>query len=422
MASLLLMTDRVGRCELLSVVGDGLSQCVAPSLSHLLLLCGDVERNPGPADENTNNLIKELGASLKAQITDVSQELHTMSNAMKSLSAEINKVKKQVDINEAEIAAMGDRTDTMGSKIQRLEEKLENQERHLRRDNIILYGVPEEEGASENNCVNSVVKIFNNHDPSNTWVSSDISCAYRLGKKVTQQDRPRPLLAKLVRYRDKRNLIASKVARTRLSKDGVRIDDDLTPSQRTSLSALRNEGFLAYYRGNRLVQRVRQETTEVGSRRTAAFGLQRNDRPLELPDDWAPPALVGDGDQETSPAWRREGVSVDESNVPASQIAPSQCAGRGRGKGRSPPHSGDSATTNDGTPRGFGRGGSHRTCSPTFNSSIAAASSRVGDRDVTPGPRPKTRLQTAGNAGAGGGGESRKQSQSRIDVMMREQS
>jgi len=67
------------------------------------------------------------------------------------------------------------------------------------------------------------------------------------------------VVAQLVRNRDKRNLISSKVMRQRLGKEGIRLNDDLTKKQRAKVGELREKGISAFYRGARLIQRDRRQ-------------------------------------------------------------------------------------------------------------------------------------------------------------------
>jgi len=191
------------------------------------------------------NLIIDLGRSLSRQIGDVSHEV-------KSVSGTLVDIQEQIQLKEQAIEDIRQTTQKIENRIECVEDKLEKQDILLRRDNVILHGIPEPLNfETEEDLVFTFVCLLNKYE-------LDISSAYRLGKR--DDSKTRPVLVRLVRNRDKKALVSSKQLRDALRKRSVRLDDDLTANQKKTLNELRDEGFIAYFRGTRLYTRRRGES------------------------------------------------------------------------------------------------------------------------------------------------------------------
>ena len=106
---------------------------------------------------------------------------------------------------------------------------------------------------SRDDCARTLVNIWNSHDPGRKWTVDDIARAHRLGRRrKTRYDHVHSSL-KFVRSRDKRTLIANSSKGEKHGKAEIRMDDDLTPKQRSTLKDLRDDGFSAFS-GNEAVQ------------------------------------------------------------------------------------------------------------------------------------------------------------------------
>jgi len=405
----------------------------------LLILCGDIELNPGPGDNHTDDLIKEMGASLSAQMTRMSDEVRTMSGNLHTLSSRLDALNDDLHSKQEQINDVKSRTDSLEDEVTQLKKQLEYQDITSRRDNIIFYGVAEADGKEfEDDCVRYIVKTLNKHDSMKTWTANDFSCAHRLGKRGVDQTRPRPLLAKLIRSREKHNLISSKVMRSRLGKDGIRMNDDLTTKQRTTLNSLRQDGQVAYYRGTRLMRRARQrdgETTRTDNRHNehqqhgdnthnghqqhgdnTHNGHQQhgdNDadrlsaRGYASDDDWAPLPRHGGGfggssnslDDTDAVAGAHINGRGDlrlGDNGSSKRPTPSASGGRGGGRSRSSGNGEGNAAvhgSNSNIIRGFGRGTPRRNDTDYNTASVPSPNEGATDKQPATHPR-RTRLQT----------------------------
>ena len=204
-------------------------QCYTnPSSGMFLNLCGDVELNPGPS---TDELTQQLGVSLGTRLDAVTAEMQSMSSAISTVSVQLNLMKEQLQKRQEDISAVKKQTDRLERKIPRMEE-LERQRVFARRENIVFYGIPEvvHDRESEDDCASTLVSILISHDEGSKWTMEAIAQAHRLGRKQKNQIRPRPVIAKFVRSRDKRDLIANRSMRKKLGKADIRMNNDLTPN------------------------------------------------------------------------------------------------------------------------------------------------------------------------------------------------
>ena len=222
------------------------SDVLLSSLILLLLRCGDVESNPGPSA--MERLIKDMGRQLSHQIGGISNTLEDIQVQLRQKQEAIDEVKQSTEL---------------------LWHRVEEQEVTRRRDNIIVYGVPEynsgpQRSETETQLVDKIVNILNFHYCDSTWTENDITSAHRLGKWA--EDRTRPVVVRFLKSRHKRDVISNRLLKISLRKEKIKIDDDLTKKQRETVNELRDKGFVAYFRGMRLFKRYRVESRSPDER------------------------------------------------------------------------------------------------------------------------------------------------------------
>ena len=142
----------------------------------------------------------------------------------------------------------------MSSRLRKLEEEVERQERYSRRSNVRLYGMKEEAGESCDRCTARVIKTLRRHFPQKDWNETDVERAHRLGPVSRTSDRPRPVIIKFQRWRDAMVVMRDKEGKNLMrDNDGLRVGADLTKQQRDTLSQFRNQGKHAYFAKGKLV-------------------------------------------------------------------------------------------------------------------------------------------------------------------------
>lgn len=165
-------------------LADGLSDVylyIRSIFVSLLLLCGDVEQNPGPS-------IEEMFEQLLDGQKSVTSRLDAIEEKLKPVEASV------VVVNE-----LGPKIATLEKTIQNLEKKLVELEDRSRRSNLIVYGVEEKIDESVESLTNEVVdNVFS------TVLQVKVSSVERIHRlRRKQPNKQRPVILKLMDHREK---------------------------------------------------------------------------------------------------------------------------------------------------------------------------------------------------------------------------
>ncbi|CAN7943526.1 unnamed protein product [Ixodes pacificus] len=172
----------------------------------LLFLSGDIELNPGPPKEDENKNIGEILAAIKSLST-------TMETRHAEVMSSLNEVKASQKLLEDRMSDMNVRLAAVESKVDALEGihdvpdvprlvaeavrdenfalqcRLDDYEDRSRRDNLILYGIPDSPTEtwtqSEHKVRSLLLESFSLQLPEEA-----ISRAHRLGTFVVNKCRP----------------------------------------------------------------------------------------------------------------------------------------------------------------------------------------------------------------------------------------
>ncbi len=384
-----------------------------PNLRFLLLLCGDIEPHPGPTriEDSVKCLETKVDSQaerLEGKLNQLIDMMNTTQSHNKQLERNFQKLEESISANNEQIQlqfsllkdsvsalqsavrrnneqldSIGNEQNSMSSRLRKLEEEVERQERYSRRSNVLLYGMKEEAGESFDRCTARVIKTLRRHFPQKDWNETDVERAHRLGPLSRKSDRPRPVIIKFQRWRDAMIIMRDKEGKNLMrDSDGLRVGADLTKQQRDTLSQLRNQGKHAYFaKGKLVVQESRPHPNRFNSRSThdqnptkhapplsphavqsrqnsiAAFYAEAAAAPPRTRDGTSPPLdswteQMEDAALEEDPA--DDQPSDEECEVPAHRSS-------SVGDGAEPPVSGPSASPavsmdHSPRPRGFGRG------------------------------------------------------------------
>ena len=140
----------------------------------------------------------------------------------------------QLEQKNQEIKAIKDENQILRTSLKKLEEKIDDSEALEKRDCIVISGnIPTAEIGE--NCVQKVHDLIKNKLRINIQ-PSDVSTAYRLGKKpVSQQPDKRKIMVKLCRRDLKKDILNA----CKEIKPGFFINESLTPTRNTILYILR---------------------------------------------------------------------------------------------------------------------------------------------------------------------------------------
>ena len=232
--------------------------------SKLLLLASDIETNPGPLEREDllafgDTMMEKIEAMLTRESQNIRRDLAELSTKVSRVEMEIQEIRDSVQAQAEDIENLESCHYELENKVKELSEKVEEQERRGRRDNVLLFGVPEAEdntGAREN-CEEKFVQVANDVLPEHLHVN-DLTRAHRVGKR--QPGRTRPLIACLRRTSDK---IAILQKRRELKAKGIGVSSDLTVKQREEIRRAQEEGYFAFFRGGVLHREERRERRDA---------------------------------------------------------------------------------------------------------------------------------------------------------------
>lgn len=197
----------------LSIAYDCLISCK-------LLLCGDVEENPGPSVEEMfqslvsgQQAIREYIASLKERLESTEKAVHGFEKRLNNLECSMVKLKARNCEHEEVNAAV----DGVQKLLKVHQEKLVDLENRSRRSNLIIFGVPDEPNETEVKLRDKVVRdIFRDKLGINC---TSVARIHRLGKASSG----RPVITFMQNYSEKEALL--KNAR-KLKGTGISLQND----------------------------------------------------------------------------------------------------------------------------------------------------------------------------------------------------
>ncbi len=239
----------------------------------LILLSGDVETNPGPTDSETVKLHKELLSEIRSVKDDITKEMKElkaetvkMNIALASIRSDIADVRSRQDIIRVDVDEVADRLETLEAatipsatnnectaklveSVERLGEEIDKQEQYSRRNNVILYGLPEKPRETAATCKKYVCDVLNdNADNEDNEITTDcIVAAHRLNTKKGKS--PKPMIVKFLYPEDKVRALG---LRENLKENKYGISSDLTKYQRSRLQELKESNKFGYYKHGKL--------------------------------------------------------------------------------------------------------------------------------------------------------------------------
>ena len=218
------------------------------ALSLAIVLCGDVEVNPGPS-------IEEVLKELRDFKTTTDDRLNTIKSDVSNLKTDLSNVKRDLDRTRKQTIADNDNIYdecqgqlwSVGSRIERLERKVEDHERYSRRDNLLFHDIPKEDGETPEQTKAKLLTVLNENVDGKEW-STD-NHFVRVHRLKTKSQNP-PIIARFIKSDDKFRVLTAK---QQLKDKGVGVSTDLTFNQREELRRCKLEGKDAYFKNGRLI-------------------------------------------------------------------------------------------------------------------------------------------------------------------------
>lgn len=169
----------------------------------LLLLAGDVERNPGPGDvAELKAMMKTMMESqnhLKITIDKLSASQSQLEKTVSSKMAEISDVLRTIQEQSAQIKDIHADLSTLKEEFYFQQKRLDDLEDRSRRRNLVIFGFTEPDREDLADLRTRVVDgIFK--EKLGVTVAS-VERVHRIGKK--QSNRPRPVILNFYDYNEK---------------------------------------------------------------------------------------------------------------------------------------------------------------------------------------------------------------------------
>ena len=222
------------------------------ALSLCIVLCGDVETNPGPGIDAVLKELREFRESSDLHFRTLTGEITSLRSDFASLRHDLDTVTEKVKQTTHDLDSMYDECygdiKSLKYQIGQLEQQIEHQERYSRRENLLFYDLPGEKEESHECTTEKLVKLLNESvsRSDRVWSKDDFVRVHRL---KTRKSGTAPVIARFFRPNDKFCVLNS---RKQLRDSGVGVSNDLTVSQREELNRLKQEGKRGFFKNGRL--------------------------------------------------------------------------------------------------------------------------------------------------------------------------
>ncbi|XP_077506721.1 uncharacterized protein LOC144115957 [Amblyomma americanum] len=215
-------------------------------LSFLLIMSGDVELNPGPANSDTSTSLEQISQTLSrlestqctilSEIALIRAAQNNIESLVNGLSSRVDTLEKTVEkIQAAEpntsLSSHGD-VAKLTSEIRTLTEKCEDAESRLRRSNLLFFGIQDSNNETWAQSETHIV-TFLSEKLNIAITADDIERAHRLGR--FQASKNRPIIVKFLRFKDKSKILA---ASSELKDTSFSIREDLSARVRLARKKL----------------------------------------------------------------------------------------------------------------------------------------------------------------------------------------
>ena len=225
---------------------------------------GDVESNPGPPKEETTllHVLQEVKA-VRKEVSGVADKIAAVEKKLDQMKTKQTKLEKEVEATKSLVSEMNQGWSriekdhaSLENRLAKLEEQLEGQDLSLRRCNLIISGMPEEEDEVTQEQREEKVHTFL-HTKLDLQGKPGIEWAYRIGRK--KEGTARLMIMKLGSIKDKAKIMQARRELPQEHKRDWDIFEDLPWSVRERRKKLipamlkaRKEGKAAYLVQDRL--------------------------------------------------------------------------------------------------------------------------------------------------------------------------
>ena len=141
----------------------------------------------------------ELISSLSVRIGKLEADIESLKVSQSFVTKETSEVKNTLEKSFS----------NNGRKLKELEDKTQDLEDCSRRNNLVIFGVPEDTNTTTEDCDKVICDLLRKHkiiDPEDAHAGL-LERAHRLGKKNREQSKPRPIIVLCGSFKDKQYIL-----------------------------------------------------------------------------------------------------------------------------------------------------------------------------------------------------------------------
>ena len=152
--------------------------------------------------------------------------LETVKKFANDVSLHISELEGLAAVHKNVTDTLSKDRDRLQTRIKLLEYEIEDQEQYSRRNCLLVHGVTEK---PNEDVEKEVMEIFQEKLEAEV-AQTDISRMHRLGKKRTDEDKPRPIIVRFLSYRQRKHVFDRK---KKLKGQRLLITENLTKKRNT---------------------------------------------------------------------------------------------------------------------------------------------------------------------------------------------
>ena len=216
-----------------------------------LVLCMDVETNPGPGivlSPEMQQVVIAINDNVNARFDVIQHQMERMRQEIGSIRTDMNNLREKVDSVQRTQAEASREAQRMSERIEALETECDKQQQYSRKENLIFHGIMEQADESFANLRTRAVNLLNANVTGKVWTEGDILDIHRLPSKAASNKTP-PLIIRFLRFRDKVTVLK---ARSQFNNLNIDVKSDLTNRQRELLKNV-PDGKYGYFKAGKLV-------------------------------------------------------------------------------------------------------------------------------------------------------------------------
>lgn len=187
-------------------------------------------------EQNTND-IREI----KKEQKDMCESIELCHSNIKDFKQLITDQDKRIIKCENDIRHTNEETAKISRLVKKVEDDVRDLEQYSHRNNLIVYGIPEDKNENILNTVRRLASALQFEE----WSSSLIDAVHRMGK--SSESRPRPIIIRFVSRLDKDLFLSKRKVRRNLkatdlgfsSENSIYVNESLTPANRELLKKTR---------------------------------------------------------------------------------------------------------------------------------------------------------------------------------------